>query len=124
MRYVRGRDFDARHEFETALQPDMRSRHTEAYARLLDFLVEFDTDGFRSARRDWTEAGVNNIWVYSDGPLRCAIQVLSNGGMEEDQVTLLATVFVEGHAELVIWLGDFVTIADQRLKEGEVVVWV
>jgi hypothetical protein len=44
--------------------------------------------------------------------------------MEEDQVTLLATVFVEGHAELVIWLGDFVTIADQRLKEGEVVVWV
>lgn len=120
MRYVRGRDFNAEEELDGLLVSGMPSRHTKAFTSLLGSLEEMHEHGFDAVRHDWTPTGVNEIWVYTDDPIRYAIRVQGDGKSKEGDVTLLATAFVEGHAEMVEWLDEFVARAGHRLNEGQI----
>ncbi len=119
MHYVCGPGFNAEDELNRLLVTGMPRDHTEAYISLLGSLDQIYTQGFGAARHDWTRTGENDIWLFTDGPIRCAIQV--QGEDNEERVTLLATAFAEGRSELVEWLFDFVKRADKRLLEGQVV---
>lgn len=121
MRYVRGEDFNAEEELYELLLPGMSSGHTRALVSLLGSLEDMHEHGFDAARHDWTRTGENEIWIFTDGPIRCAIHVPGDGLNNEGQATLLATAFAEGHAETVEWLADFVARAGRRLTEGQVV---